>query len=371
MARPSKLAKLLRSSGWRILVRPDVVFNRLLNDWELARRAEWVRSHPSKVEIEITNRCNLRCRHCIRSKPDFRADLGDIAVADFEAILRQLPRTLTLTLTGFGEMLMHPQFLQIVRAARRILPHANILGYTNGLLIGHTVDAEDLVRSGLGQIHFSLDAATAQTYRQVRGSPHFERVLENVRAVLNARKRLNSPRPYVGINFTMMNENFREAPDYVRLGVELGVDYVARPALILTYWGYTDGARRISRAELIEVLSQTRKVAEELRAPMPMDDYMVDPQSYFADYYQRRANAYKRCFFFWNHIQIDPFGNLKLCCVHPAASIHRWGNLLEQPFSQIWNSPRLRAARRAIREGKVPLEPCRQTCVAPDPQLAD
>ncbi len=367
----SRLRKLLRSAGWGILARPDVTFNRLLNSHELARRAERLRSDPSKVEVEITNRCNLRCTHCIRSKQGFEARLGDISPEAFDAILRQLPRTLTLTLTGFGEMLLHPRFLDLLRVARRRLPHANILGYTNGLLIGRTVSAEELVRSGLGQVHFSLDAATAETYEQVRASPHFDRVLENIRAVIEARRRLGSPRPFVGINFTMMNENFREAPDYVRLGAELGVDYIARPALILTYWGYEDGAREIRRGELAEVLVRARQVAEELRAPLALGDYMLDPHAYFASYERHRADFFRQCFFFWNHIQIDPFGNLKLCCLHPAASIHSWGNLLETPFREVWNSEGLRAARRAVREGRVPLPPCAETCVRPDPTLAD
>jgi MoaA/NifB/PqqE/SkfB family radical SAM enzyme len=348
-----------------------VLYNRWLNNRETARRAEFVRSHPSKIEIEITNRCNLACRHCIRTKPGFEAWLGDISLDDFQAILRQFPLTLTLTLTGFGEMMMHPRFLDIVAAARRILPHANILGYTNGLFINQTVSADDLVRSGLGQVHFSLDAATPDTYQAVRCSPRFEQVLAAIRSVLEARRRLHSSRPFVGINFTMMNENFREAPDYVRLGADLGVDYIARPALIMTAWGYTDGARRITRAEMVDVLLETRRVAEELHAPMPIDGYMRDPADYFAHYYENRSEVFRSCFFLWNHIQIDPFGNFKLCCAHPAAAIHSWGNLLETPFRDLWNSERLRTARRGLQRGFPPARACAETCARPDPQFAD
>ncbi len=368
-----RIAKILRSSGWRILRRPDVLYNRWLNERETARRVEWVRSWPSKIEIEITNRCNLRCKHCIRSKPGFSVELGDISLENFERILRQFPRTLTLTLTGFGEMLMHPQFLEIVRIARRILPHANILGYTNGLLIGETVSAEDIVRCGLGQLHFSLDAATPETYLAVRRNPNFERVLENITAVIEARERLGSTRPLVGINFTIMNDNVHEAPDYVRLGAELGVDYIARPSLVLTYWGYENGAKQITRRQLAEVLKETRRVAEQLNAPMPIEegDYMADPDDYMAHYYERRAEFYKRCFFFWKHVHIDSFGNFKLCCIHPLASVHRWGNLLETPFREIWNSAPLREARRAVADGRIPTPACAETCVKPDPELAD
>jgi MoaA/NifB/PqqE/SkfB family radical SAM enzyme len=366
-----RLGKIWRSSGWRIVTRPDVLYNRWLNNRELARREEFVRSAPSKIEVEITNRCNLSCRHCIRNKPGFEAWLGDVSLDDFGKIVRQFPRTLTLTLTGFGEMMMHPRFLEVVASARRILPHANILGYTNGQLIGKTVPAEDLVRSGLGQIHFSLDAATAETYQAVRCSPKFDQVIDAIRAVLDARKRLRSPRPFVGLNFTMMNDNFREAPDYVRLGAELGVDYIARPALIMTAWGYTDGARQITKAEMVDVLKETRRVAEELRAPMPIDGYMRDPADYFAHYEENRTGTFRTCFFLWNHIQIDPFGNLKLCCAHPAASLHSWGNLLETPFREIWNSERMRVARRSLKREIPPARICADTCVKPDPQLAD
>lgn len=366
-----RVAKILRSSGWRLLLRPDVVYNRWLNNRELARRATRLRSMPSKIEIEVTNRCNLACLHCIRNRPDFHPQLGDMSLEDFEAILHQFPRILTLTLTGFGEMLMHPRFVDIVRAARRLLPHANILGYTNGLLIGQRFAAEEIVRSGIGQIHFSMDAATAETYKKVRRSDEFQRLIENIRSVLMERRRLRMRRPFVGVNFTIMNDNFCEAPEYVRLAAALGVDYIARPALIMTAWGYHDGAARITRRELIEVLRETRRVAEKLGAPMPIEGYMRDPEGYFAHYEENRRDAFRGCIFLWNHIQIDPFGNLKLCCAHPAASIHRWGNLLETPFRELWNSAPLQAARQALHDGRLPAAPCFQTCVNPDPILAD
>lgn len=352
-------------------MRPDVAYNWWMNRRETARRAVHLQSMPSKIEVEITNRCNLACAHCIRNRPDFHPRLGDMSPEVFEAILHQFPRTLTLTLTGFGEMLMHPKFLEMVAVARRILPHANILGYTNGLLIGERYSAEEIVRSGLGQIHFSMDAATPETYQKVRHSDEFPRLLKNIRDVLEARRRLRSRRPFVGVNFTMMNDNFLEAADYVRLAAELGVDYIARPALIMTAWGYYDGAARMTRRQIIQVLSETRRVAEDLRAPMPITDYMRDPEGYFANYEENRRDAFKGCIFLWNHVQIDPFGNLKLCCAHPAASIYRWGNLLETPFRKLWNSEPLQAARQALREGKLPAAPCAQTCVNPDPVLPD
>lgn len=366
-----RFRKFVRSAGWGMLARPDVVFNRLLNNYEMTRRAVRMLSQPSKIEVEITNRCNLACVHCLRSKRGFKAQLGDLSPEDFDAILRQFPCTLTLTMAGFGEGLMHPHFLEMVRVARSRLPNANILSYTNGLLVGDIVSAEDLVRSGLGQLHFSLDAARPETYAIVRGNPYFPRILENIRAVIEARQRLGSPRPFVGVNFTMMNENFHEAAEYVRLGVDLGVDYIARPALILTHWGYSDGARRIPRQELVEALTQARQAAVETSAPMPLGDYMTDPAEYFAHYEERRSQAYRRCIFLWNYIQIDPFGNLKLCCLHPVAATHVWGNVLDTPFRRLWNSEALQAARQAVREGRVPLAPCAQTCVRPDPELAD
>src|SRR5262249_42078956 len=93
---------------------------------------------------------------------------------------------------------------------------------TNGLLLTTRI-AEKLVELGLGWVNVSIDAATADTYRKIRRSD-FARLVANIRALIAARG--SRPRPQVFINMTLMRENIHEAPAFVRLGAELGVDQV-------------------------------------------------------------------------------------------------------------------------------------------------
>ncbi len=363
------LRKFLRVGGWQILCRPRVIANHFLNQREQRARAVVMKSLPSKVEIEISGKCNLRCRHCLRSYNHYLRPEEFIPLDAFETILKQLPYTVTLTLTGAGEPLLHPGFLKIVRRARELLPHLNIVVYTNFTLIEKTVTAQELVRSGVSQIHVSLDAASADVYRQVRGVDAWDHIVEGIKKLLEVRNELGARRPLVGTDFTMMRDNFRQAPMYVQLAHELGVDYIARPSLLMTSWGYSNGADGMTKSALCEVMHETRSIAKKLRAPMPLEAYVADPDGWFSHYEELRSHYFEDCMFFRNQIQIDAAGNFRLCCRHPR-SPHTYGNLLEKPFRELWNGPVMISARRRQVAGEVPLPPCGEVCILPDPPLA-
>ncbi len=364
-----KLRKFLRVGGWQILCRPHVIANYFLNQREQRAKAVVMKSLPSKVEIEISGKCNMRCRHCLRSYSHYPRPEEFMPLDDFEAILKQLPYTVTLTLTGAGEPLLHPDFLEIVHRARQLLPHLNIVVYTNFTLIEKAVTAHELVRSGVSQIHVSLDAASADVYRQVRGADAWDHILEGIKKLLAARNQLGARRPLVGTDFTMMRDNFHQAPMYVQLAHKLGVDYIAYPALLMTSWGYSDGAEGMTKSALCEVMHETRSIAQKIGAPMPVEAYVADPDGWFLHYEELRGNYFENCMFFRNQIQIDAAGNFRLCCRHPGSS-HTYGNVLEKPFSELWNGPVMIAARRRQVAGEVPLPPCGEVCVVPDPPLA-
>ncbi|MCK4323290.1 MAG: radical SAM protein, partial [Armatimonadetes bacterium] len=175
-----------------------MIANYFLNQREQRAKAVVMKSLPSKVEIEISGKCNMRCRHCLRSYSHYPRPEEFMPLDDFEAILKQLPYTVTLTLTGAGEPLLHPDFLEIVHRARQLLPHLNIVVYTNFTLIEKAVTAHELVRSGVSQIHVSLDAASADVYRQVRGADAWDHILEGIKKLLAARNQLGARRPLVG-----------------------------------------------------------------------------------------------------------------------------------------------------------------------------
>lgn len=95
-------------------------------------------------QIELTTRCNLKCRYCpspqkLRPHEDMKWDTFKAALDVVRFFVRQGTQT-ELSMTGIGESLMHPRFFEAVAAARAVIgPHRDLVITTNGLLLDDEV----------------------------------------------------------------------------------------------------------------------------------------------------------------------------------------------------------------------------------------
>lgn len=87
------------------------------------------------TQWSITNRCNLRCKHCFVMSMDAKKAYHEYTLPEIDHIIRQLSAygIETVMLTG-GEPLLHPHFLDIVQ---KILNAGMIVDWinTNGMLL--------------------------------------------------------------------------------------------------------------------------------------------------------------------------------------------------------------------------------------------
>ena len=96
--------------------------------------------------IELTTRCNLRCRYC--PSPQKLRPHEDMAWDTFEQTLRFIGKLCAagtqgeVALTGIGEPTLHPRFLEAVAALRTLLgDQRQITISTNGLLFDDAMAA--------------------------------------------------------------------------------------------------------------------------------------------------------------------------------------------------------------------------------------
>ncbi len=92
-------------------------------------------------QIELTTRCNLRCHYCPhfpelpRAKVDMDWDTFEAAL-DLVRYFRAQGTQTELSLTGIGESMLHPRFVEMVAAARTAIgPRLPLVVTTNGLLM--------------------------------------------------------------------------------------------------------------------------------------------------------------------------------------------------------------------------------------------
>ena len=98
-------------------------------------------------QLELTTRCNLKCKYCPHF-PNLPRTQEDMAWETFEAALdlvkffvRQGTQT-ELSLTGIGESMLHPRFVEMVAESRAVIgPNQPLTLTTNGLLLDDAMAA--------------------------------------------------------------------------------------------------------------------------------------------------------------------------------------------------------------------------------------
>ncbi|MBU0755158.1 MAG: radical SAM protein [Planctomycetes bacterium] len=123
---------------------------------------------PLFVEMDIINRCNLKCTMCHFSLSSFSDKKRELTSFDeFRRMGEQIfPGTYKLSLSLSTEALMHPDFLLMAEEAlRNRIPKTFIS--TNGTLLKKET-SEKLVEMGFHLINISMDAATKETYERLR-----------------------------------------------------------------------------------------------------------------------------------------------------------------------------------------------------------
>ena len=130
-------------------------------------------SSPCLAQIDLTNRCNMRCPICFANANA----AGQVSQIDYDQAVRQLqalrdlrPHPCTAIQFTGGEPTIHPDFLRIVSTARDMgFSHIQIA--TNGIRIADYDFARRCHEAGLHTLYLQFDGIGEEPYRQTRNYP--------------------------------------------------------------------------------------------------------------------------------------------------------------------------------------------------------
>lgn len=173
---------------------------------------------PGQVQILLTERCNLRCRHCAVPEEDSPAD-HELDVANWLTFVERLAGSgvHSLVLSG-GEALLRPEAIDIaIHALDCGMTQTTLV--TNGLIFRGAIPARIAEAQrrfpGFG-VHVSLDGSSPTTHDWMRGPGAFRRTLRSLDRLAAAGGTVT------GMHTVVHQGNVHEFDDCAALAVRLG-----------------------------------------------------------------------------------------------------------------------------------------------------
>jgi len=333
-------------------VLPSIILNRLQR-WRSLRRVpkalaitllrpECGQMFPGAVQIEATSRCNLSCPTCSHAKE--RTSGQHLAPDTLQTVLDALPRRpKQVILSGNGEPLVNPQFFALVD----VLAQRGIrcVFYTNGTLLSPETRQAVLARDNIRGVAISCDGARKETFETLRRGADFERWKESVGLFLReARQRRRESLNLVAF-VVVSRHNVRELPAIIGLVAELGFD----------------SATLFDPIPVDEAAASLCPTPDEVEALFRDGLFQLGRRLNFRMEWRGRwpdspLRAMVRCLQPWQYILIRVNGDVSPCPgLFGSDKAAIMGNVLKQPFREIWQGKPFRAFRRTSAAGTNPL----------------
>ncbi|MBI5549302.1 MAG: radical SAM protein [Deltaproteobacteria bacterium] len=317
---------------------------------------------PTRFYLNLTERCSLRCRHCITRAPELTAS-GAARDMSLEVVEALRPHLAHATYVGFphaGEPLIAPALEPVLRAlqeerARTGARPADTVVHllTNGLALTEERFAR-LCGLGVCSWSVSMDGMSPQTNDRLRLGGHIERLLEQLQAITHL-KRTSFPSVRLGVAWTVTRSNLHEVPQLLEWAAATGLDWVKLEEVFPLN---PDAALEADLApqRLLAALAEARAAAAALgvrllehvfETPVFKCRLGSDPEMARFSLLDDFANRMEinGCRLPYELVCIEPDGDLKpLSFHHPVG-----GNLLREGLSATWSSARFFEARAQMR----------------------
>ena len=302
---------------------------------------------PKEVIISITNRCNSKCRMC--DIPKNR--MSELPTAQWQQVIKSASSfgAQTIVFSG-GEPLLRGDIFELISFTKKESMAACLT--SNGYFI-NGLTADKLHQAGIDVVNISIEGPR-RIHDYLRGKGMFEKA---VAALENLRKhKIEST-----VAATVSRYNYKYLSDIVELARKFGVTTIKfQPfsTIFLNNRSNTD-AFFISDSEMTRLSQITQEVIRLCRnyaiATSPRS-YLEAIPFYLARKYSDAGNG---CAALDSSCPINCNGDIYPCWVF-ADNDTLIGNVKEESFSNIWNSPRCRLIIEKIKKEGCP--GCMMSC---------
>ena len=254
---------------------------------------------PIHMQFDPNAFCNLQCSYCYVHQPESKWSTRErptesMSLELIEKLLKQTKGRWMASLRPFvtGDPLCEPRMPKVVELIKKYNP-ARIVLYTNGTAY---VNRHFLIL-GISEVHFTLSAASRETYRKVHGRDLYREAIKTIEWLEQ-----QPSHPAIIMNFIITKDNIHELPVWMQ-------QWRRFPQARNRAHGYKESDPESHFLKVVQIPDEI---------PIPEDNVIG-------------CNPNLPCSFYDNAI-VTADGNLHLCCLSGIT----FGNVKDEPLEVLW-----------------------------------
>ena len=205
---------------------------------------------PIKIQWKITNKCNLKCKHCYLGKLDGFELPFEKANEIADTIINS--NVMEVTISG-GECLTYKGIEEIIK--KFLINGIKVNVFTNAVLLKNVLDRIDsgILNTNALLFYVSVDGLKS-SHEQIRGKNTFDKTIENIKYAIE--------KGYPVVTNTVINKtNYCDIMDMIVLLKQMGVKDVQLSNLIVQ--GSADNSMKISLSEQMALKEKINDLYKE------------------------------------------------------------------------------------------------------------
>jgi len=262
---------------------------------------------------------------------------GNMSYEDFLKVMKQFPFLRSVKLQGLGEILLNKDIIRMIKYCKR--QGMEVTFNDNASLLTDKI-IKELLDTNLDSIYFSLDTLKKEKYEEIRGVNQFEKVKSNIEKI--ARMRNNDSKykgTRLGITMVTMDNNLEELPAMVEYASKLGLDGVIASQALMK--ASSKEQSKIVKKDVSNL--SIKEEANQIRRKATADSKKLGIKLHFQNSKKKRA---LKCKWPWKKVYITYDGYITPCCHLEYPKTFNLGNIIETPFTKIWNGRKYREFRK-------------------------
>ena len=185
--------------------------------------------HPSRMYIECTAACNISCTEACCAPETGITRTRQAGMLDFDLFRRVIDEVgaslVRVDFFNYGEAFLHKRAVEMCEYIKTTFPHIYLYTSTNGLALTDA-QARRLVHSGIDEVTFSIDGATADSYVKYRQRGRFDVAIATLRAMADEKRSAGRDLPFLNWRYILFswNDSDEEMARARALAADIGVD---------------------------------------------------------------------------------------------------------------------------------------------------